>query len=541
MAKKEQEFQYGSSFLPQGEKKYSVIRWGWNGLNRTDDIDTGQLRSMYGVVCDPPYIVPQKLAKTWFDMKNGIPLVYGSISVRLKQGTPISLFGFDNSLYLVWEYINELNKYQTVITCFTGTSSNAVSLFTWYLGDHEESTADQPRMLVQYNVANTSSGNVVEYTYDRKVLVYPDCYSVDYYDSPTSGWDNGAAFNTVLNPIPESELAAVYGSRVFGATDNAVFASAFNSYADFTLDAADDFSSAHAWWSMAQSNTEADGAVTAVVSFDNHVVVFRKDYMQLVYNNKNPFRIVDVGAFGCDSNKAWTVLNGVLYFASYNKVYAFSGGAPKDISKKLEISDLHGVVLGSFKDIVWMKTKDSIYIYKDGTWSDIGRSMFNGSSVRIEQFATLDYGIAALITKNPDSDTESKAIVFLDWDVGAMNPAPQDPDEWEPEYGSVWTFETELMALGKLDVRRVKKFTVLCEGNENAEIEVYLMPDSALPYDEYKVCSYKFSEDDRKMLRVLTRQFSGTMHRLRFVGKGYIKFYAAELKISWGGDVYVEG
>ena len=41
--KKEKEFSYGSAFLPEGEKKYSVIRWGWNGLNKEDQIDTSAL------------------------------------------------------------------------------------------------------------------------------------------------------------------------------------------------------------------------------------------------------------------------------------------------------------------------------------------------------------------------------------------------------------------------------------------------------------------------------------------------------------------
>ena len=47
-------------------------------------------------------------------------------------------------------------------------------------------------------------------------------------------------------------------------------------------------------------------------------------------------------------------------------------------------------------------------------------------------------------------------------------------------------------------------------------------------------------ESGFKMLRVLTRQFSSTMHRLLFLGKGYMKIHAAELKVSWGGDLYAE-
>lgn len=550
MAKKEQEYSYGSTSIPNGEKKYSVIRWGWNGLNRTDEIDTGQLTDTSGVMIDPPYVYPVKKPKMWLDFADGIPFTDGNYVMfhnlpteTMHSGTPISIYGKDRILCMIWrDDDDDKFRFSELLTA----PGFSVPRVIWYeiidaeLGDSTgyDPTDLVPRSIVQFNVADTHTGNVAEYTYDRKLLIYPDCYSIKYgLHTPF------LASN--FNPdgtIPVSDKAAVYGSRVFGVTDDAVFASEFNSYVGYDLDTADDTSSAHAWWSMAGSNTDANGKFTAVASYDNHVVVFRKDFMQLVYNNKNPFRIVDVGAFGCDNNNAWTILNGVLYFASQSKVYSFTGGTPKDITKKLEIEDLTGAVLGSYKDTVWLQTKDTIYTYKDGVWSDIGSL----EDSKVIQFTTLDFGIVGLVKTDNGDDPPTYSIRFFDWDLDCLNGEIVDPESWEPQYGDDWWFVTDLMALGKLDVRRVKKMSVLCYGNEGAEISAYLLPDNVkwdLDEEEmsrYLVGSLTFDKEKYKMMRVLTRQFSGTMHRLYFKGSGFVRVHAAELKISWGGDLYRE-
>ena len=43
------EYYYLNSFLPYAEKRYSILRWGWGGINRTDTIDSGQISDCDGV------------------------------------------------------------------------------------------------------------------------------------------------------------------------------------------------------------------------------------------------------------------------------------------------------------------------------------------------------------------------------------------------------------------------------------------------------------------------------------------------------------
>ena len=556
--KKEKEFSYGSSFLPEGEKKYSVIRWGWNGLNKEDQIDTGQLTDMNGMICDPPYMYPNKKPKVWLDFQNGIPVNSNKVSTAGRvEGKIISIAGFDNQLCLVWEFKDTSanpNVYTPFISRFL-QSGDDILINQSYLEDHNLTTANKPRSIVQFNVVDTSSDNIVTYSYDRKLLIYPDCYSVPYtFDKRSDHWPVTASdFNTAGNPIPVSDKSAVYQSRVFGTNNNATFASDYNSYAAYNLDTADDVSSAHAWWSMTNSNTEADGAVTAMCTYDNHVVIFKKDFMQLVYNNKNPFRIVDVGAFGCVSNKAWTIMNGVLYFASQEKIYAFTGGTPKEISKNLDIDDFSFCALGSYKNKLYVSTIDAVYTFSDGVWSELLRPTNETASYVIRQFATLDFGIVALAEYLTSSaETNYYKLLLLDWDTDFLETKPTTSANWEPDYSGSWWFQTDLMALGKLDVRRVKKLSALCEGQPGSEMNVYLLKpnetfgrtsSALIGTVKFKAATaepFYEGESGFKMLRVLTRQFSSTMHRLYFTGKGYMKIHAAELKISWGGDLYAE-
>lgn len=505
MAEKEN-FYYGSVAIPSYENKYSIIRWGWNGLNKSDKLDTGQLTDSCGVVVDPPYIIPMKKAKEF-----------------AKYSAPIAIFGFNSNLLVIYKDGDDIkedviNPMKEIVDTGTFTGDTVAD--------------DVKRTAVQFNVVDTSSGNIAAYTYDRRILLYPDGYSIkmDFSGEP-------ATFMTQY--VPRANYATVYGSRVFGVNDDSVFCSKYNSYVDYSLDTADDTNDANAWYSMSQSNTKADSKITAVTTYDNHVVVFKAGFMQLIYNNKNPFRIVDVGEYGCDNQYAVTEMNGVLYFASKDSVYRYGGGTPKKISKPLEIGDYSGAVLGSFKNKMFLFVNGHLYSYmyntSEGTWSDLGEIIRDGNAVNVKQFASLDYGIAALLSNGE--------IIFIDWDNESVETAGGNPMEWEEEYPDEWWFETDFITAGKLDIRRVKKLSLLCEIEKGAYVEAYLLRDGEKFDKEISLFAGKTS-DDRDgfvMLRVLTRQTSGYMHRLRIHGHGKVKIYAAELKISWGGDIYVEG
>lgn len=495
MAKtKNQTFSYGSSAIPQSENKYSIIRWAFGGLNKKDTIDSGNITDGEGIIVDPPNIT-SSIAPYKF---------------TTKQET-ISIFGFKDKLFIIYRESGKI-KISCMLkdgTEYTGELGNA-------LGTEEDF---KPRTMVQFNVASNTE-NIVEAEYIRKLLIFPDAYTIDF--------DISENFTPKYlgETYPSLKYSTVYGSRVFGVDDNLVYASSYNDYANWNLDTAEEYNEANAWVSMSQSNVKADGAFTAIATYDNHVVLFKKDFMQLVYNNKNPFRIVDIGAWGCDNPYAVTESDGVLFFVSQEAVYAFSGGTPKEISGNLNIQSYRGAVLGSYNSTLYLYVDNNIYTYKNGVWSSYG-----SVGVEIKQFATVDYGIAAITSDNN--------VYFLDW-----LEQKYDGTSWEKVYslsdGRPWWFETDFIALGKLDVRRIKKISILCDLDKDSYVSAYLLKDGEV-FDEnktLKLCSS--TKSGQTLMRSLIRGTSAYMHRLYVTGKGKAKIHAIELHLSWGGELYVE-
>ena len=486
MANKENEFSYGSMSIPNGENRYSIIRWGWKGLNRTDTIDSGNITDCSNVDINPPYI------DSCADFK-----LYATYD------TPIGIFGFDNFLIVIYFDGNKVKvDYRKGGTVYTGVIDNPKSV-------------KLPRSVIQFNVAENTE-NIVASSFNRKLLIFPDKYSMDF--SPKNGNLN---LSYLGNDYPDINYATVYGSRVFGVDENLVYASYFNDYARWDLDTADDTSNANAWVSMSQSNVKADGAFTGICTYDNHVVLFKEDFTQLIYNNKNPFRIVDLTSHGAENCYAIAEAGGVLYFASSDNVYAFTGGTPKAIGDELDINWYHGVRLGAYKDKLYMYADDKLYRYKKGTWSV--RDIEEG----IDQFATNESGIYALYAAG--------RIVQIDGDF--IENSDEDNGNDISPYSS-WWFETDLMCAGKLDIRRAKKLSMLCDVAPGAKVSVYLLRDNESFNDSTSVKVLESTGSGRKLLRGMIRGFGGYAHKLRICGTGKVRIYAAELLISWGGDIY---
>ena len=486
MANKEYEFSYGSMSIPNSESRYSIIRWGWKGLNRTDTIDSGNITDCSNVDINPPYI------DSCADFKP-----YAAYNIL------IGIFGFDNFLIVI--YVDGGNvkvDYRKGDVVYTGVISNPADVKV-------------PRSVVQFNVAENTE-NIVASSFNRKLLIFPDKYSMDF--SPKNGNLN---LSYLGNDYPDINYATVYGSRVFGVDNNLVYASYFNDYARWDLDTADDTSNANAWVSMSQSNVKADGEFTGICTYDNHVVLFKKDFTQLVYNNKNPFRIVDLTAYGAENCYAIAEAGGVLYFASSDNVYAFTGGTPKAIGDELDIKWYHGVCLGGYKDKLYMYADGKLYRYKSGVWS------VRDTDKTIHQFATNDKGIYALCT--------SGDIVQIDGDF--IENSSGESGSGAPSYSS-WWFETDIMCAGKLDIRRAKKLSMLCDIAPGAKVSVYLLRDNEIFSESTSVKVLESTGNGRKLLRGMIRGFGGYAHKLRICGTGKVRIYAAELLISWGGDIY---
>lgn len=491
MADKKNAFAYLNSSLPSAESRYSILRWGWGGINRTDTIDSGQISDCSGIEVDPPSVTVRRGFRTY-----------------RTYNEPIAFSGFDDFLVVIYR---DSGKIKVDWVCGNDTRTGTI-------GNTKNDLLDfRKRSIVQFNVA-TNTENIVAATFERKLLIFPDCVSMDF---------RPAASNPVADlgsTYPNLHMASVYGSRVFGVDANLVYASGYNDYANWDLDTADDTSSAHAWVSMSQSNVKADGQFTGIYSYDNHVVLFKKDFMQLVYNNKNPFRIVDIGAYGADNQYAIAEVNGVLYFASADAVYAYSGGTPKVMSDSLGISNFSGAVLGGYKDTLYMALPEKLYTLKNGVWS------CSDTEFNVLEFAANDNGLYGLLDDGRIVLIESADASEIDTDSSSTNFNPDD-------YGD-WWFETDLMFTNRLEVRRAKKITLLAEIWNGSTVSAYLLKDD----EKFNAATSKrvlySGKSGLQEMRGMLRGFGAFCHRLRICGHGKAVIHAAELMISWGGDIY---
>jgi hypothetical protein len=468
--------------IPAGESRYRIVRWGWGGLNKTSIIDTGDITDADGVYINPPYV-------------DAAP----SPTVIAHYTEPVGIFAFSGILLVLYRQNGKIMMdYRTDTAVYTGIISDAKGTDEDFL----------PRSIVQFNVAENTE-NIVSSTYNRRLLIFPDKVAMDR-DITASGF----VADSLGDAYPNLKYATVYGSRVFGVDDNLVYASSYNDYADWDLDTADDVSDANAWVSMSQSNVKADGAFTDITIYDNHVVLFKRDFTQLVYNNKNPFRIVDVTAYGDDNPFAVTETEGTLFFASKDMVYAFTGGIPQAIAENIAPIDLRGACMGSYKDRTYICAGNMLYRFKGGAWSQ------KALQSHIRQFASNETGLFGI--------TEDGDILAI------------DSQELGNTYTGTWYFETDLMASGRLDIRRVKKISVLCQIEEGASLSVYLLKDFE-KFDADKSHEVLTSSGHgMRTLCCLVRGTSAGMHRLRFVGNGKVRIYALEMHVSWGGEIYKE-
>lgn len=512
--KKSEGIPYGSMPVPKGESRYSMMRWGWNGLNRTDTIDSGNITDCHNVMIS----------------QSGVETFANWESYNLALYKKIGVFGFDDFLIVI-DRADEALGGKLYIEQYAFDGDTLIKLGSQKALESQCSESDEPRSVVQFNTAVTE-GEIVSAEYVRKLLIYPDMVSIPLVYSEEHGryvigdpeyFDyamDSESGEVIKNPQPKLKDVTVYAGRIFGVDDNKIYASEFNNYSGWQLDTADHISEANAWVSMTQSNARADGIFTAIRVYDNHVVLFKKDFTQLVYGDSSPFRIVDLSAFGADNRYAATEANGVLYFASRDNVYAFTGGLPKAIGDVLGISDYSGASLGYFKDKLYMSVGSELYIFRDGMWSS--KKIPN----HIVMFATCEGGLFGLdstgILFRIDSNEREKTL-----EAGNRL-----------RYGD-WWFETDLMCGGKLDIRRAKKLSLLCDLAEGASVSVYLLKDGEV-FDEARTIKVmECRRSGKRVIRGLIRGFGGFCHKLRICGTGRVRVSAAELLISWGGDLYL--
>ena len=360
---------YLDVYVPNGGNSSRSVRTAWLGLNREKPQDAGVLSEASNIsVRDLPYLRTAPLAET----------------LRQLDGEVHGVFDVGDGAY--------------VAVTQTWVEGGFSYLWLWYFKDDIAAscafsmiTSVIPTSVVPFNVYTEYDSNVVGSTYERKILVFPQCLS---FTPPTvSGTFTVEPFNTTKNPVPQLPYTVVHMGRLWGVKDGKFYASGWNDYSDWSLPNADDLDgdvSQFPWVSATQSDVNADGDFTAIAVYDNHVIGFKKSYMHMIYNNKNPFRIVDVAKVGALSQEAVCECNQILFFVGEDGVYAFTGGYPERISDPLALTSFEGAKLGADSVTLYLSLPgDGIYTYDTvhHAWGHIdGPAVYE----EIVQFATVE-------------------------------------------------------------------------------------------------------------------------------------------------------
>ena len=176
MAKKKKETErfFGQMPLPEGRKRYRVVKRAWNGLNSRITTDSGCLSYMNNISTkEYPYLTPA------CDFTGGYDSIWSPIQYDDEGNVKgcakaLGIFGFDDFLIVIYRYNNKIMlDYIRGSNTYTGILSEDGN------GD------DRQRCVVQFNMVNdvlSPRGSGVT----KKLIILPDKKAIDFYITQNS-------------------------------------------------------------------------------------------------------------------------------------------------------------------------------------------------------------------------------------------------------------------------------------------------------------------------------------------------------------------
>jgi hypothetical protein len=175
---------------------------------------------------------------------------------------------------------------------------------------------------------------------NQKLFIFPDTVSYDYLTDTfaTMVAASPAETDPDVSPAPTVEIPAIvyactHNNRIFGVFNSTIVACALGNGLSWQFFYPPDAQNSYAidW------DTEG-GSFTGIVSYQNHVILFKQNYMYELYNVNPPYNIQRVNKVGCIGNNAIVEVGLVLYFVGAQYIYSYSGGLPRPISEVLNVT-----------------------------------------------------------------------------------------------------------------------------------------------------------------------------------------------------------
>ncbi len=351
---------------------------------------------------------------------------------------------------------------------------------------------------------------------------------------------------------PNLDYAAVSQGRLFGVGGGKIFASGYNDYANWVFDTQDEYNESNAWYSTAQANTKADGEFTGITSYKGHVLAFKKDLTYEIYNTKNPFRVIDIYGDGTVDNRTVQEVNGNLFFVSGGAVHIYTGDTPKPVSYNLGIDvfkeegDIDDIIVSGTDGrnyYLWISRwnnddhtdREIIYVYDTycGQWSILLDNTEKGIDFHPVGIASNKNGVYFLRSINTENGTVADRLLTTN-DIEAYGSLLTFADVSDSD---TWSFETDLMTNESYDIKHLKKVQLRAEADKGAAFTITAQYTDGK--EEQAVYDYAANAKTDIVARFVLRKSAAYGVRLKFSGRGYVKFHNLELIYEDGGEVNV--
>lgn len=245
------------------------------------------------------------------------------------------------------------------------------------------------------------------------IVVFPDkkyyCYDQANTEKNTFG-----SFTA-----PDLDFITTHYNRVFGVKGSDIRGSKWGDFKTWESFAGTEQDS----WA---TDVYSEGSFTGVKSFNNHLIMWKDDFMYELYGAiPSQFTVQEVGRFGLINQDAFTECDGIFYFMTPNAIKAYAGGVPRTIGENLMLSPDKALLASDGRN-VYVFTKDGsacqlhTYDTMQGTW-------FPEGTTEYLSFAVLDGQVYGLLTTGAvhrlgtGTGTVTWQAVTKDFDEGFFN------------------------------------------------------------------------------------------------------------------------
>lgn len=160
--------------------------------------------------------------------------------------------------------------------------------------------------------------------FNGNLVIFPDKKYYNYIEGEWGSFES-----------PDIDYATVHYNRIFGIKGSDVRASKvgdFKAWEEFGGTELDSWA----------ADVYSPGDFTGITSYQDHVIFFKRDQMYELYGYiPSQFKIIESAKIGCIDNESISEVGGILFFMSEKGVQTYSGGFPRDVSEKLNLSHVN--------------------------------------------------------------------------------------------------------------------------------------------------------------------------------------------------------